>query len=155
LVLLANGNLVKEGVDLLEFPTIVEVGQHYIITNLQQRLRRSWRLGQTKEVRLYYLFYAGTLQEQAIHRIAKKLKAAKQIDGRVAEGLADYGDDEDFIQDLMRAAQTLEGGRIAELMQVRVIEDRNKPVFGSNGSGPKPVVIVPEPVGETVQLSLF
>lgn len=110
-------------------------------------------------MRLYYLFYAGTLQEQAIHRIAKKLKAAKQIDGQVAEGLADYGDDQDFIQDLMRAAKSLEGGRIAELMQVRVVEDRNKPTFGSNGrNGAKPelALVREEPaVGEVVQLSLL
>jgi hypothetical protein len=42
-VLLANGNLVKEGLDLVELPTLVETGIEYRINDLRQRDRRSRR----------------------------------------------------------------------------------------------------------------
>ena len=155
LVLLANGNLVKEGVDLLEFPTIIEVGQHYIVTELMQRLRRSWRLGQTKEVRLYYLYYEETLQAKALVRIARKMQAAKQVDGQVAGGLAAHESENDFVQDLMKAAEATEGDKIARLMQVRVVEDRAAPKFATPTPPPALSPKAMETLGKGTQLSLF
>jgi hypothetical protein len=134
MIMLANGNLVKEGVDLLMFPTIVEFGQHYDILELLQRLARSHRLGQTRPVDIYFMYYERTQQEKALHRIARKVKASKQIDGHVAGGLSLVVEEEDFIQDSMRAADEAEGTKLSDLLQVRHVDDTRR----TDGAGTMP-----------------
>ncbi|MCP4541182.1 MAG: hypothetical protein GY832_28950 [Chloroflexi bacterium] len=172
-VMLANGSLIKEGVDLLEFPTICEFGQHYNINTLRQRLRRSWRLGQTKDVRIYFLYYQESKQEEALIHIARKLRAAHQVDGNVAAGIAAFEMDEnEFVQQLMAEGKRIAGGKLAELMQTKVVndvvlkklsstnvEDRNVHTV-TRKADPKPeykqVLIVPRTGTETAaQLSFF
>ena len=63
-VLLTNGRLVETGLDLIYLPTVVQYGVEYSINTLRQSIRRSWRLGQDKEVRVYFLAYAGSLQRR-------------------------------------------------------------------------------------------
>src|SRR5690606_3891809 len=57
-VLITNPELVKTGLDLLEFPTIVFLQSGYNVYSLQQAARRSWRIGQKQPVRVIYLGYA-------------------------------------------------------------------------------------------------
>ena len=124
-VLLCNGALVNEGIDLLSCPTIVEVGQHYNITKLRQRLERSHRIGQDKEVRLYFLYYEGTRQQTALIHIAAKLRAAIQVDGEHAAGIAAFEMDEgDFVQSLLRNAAEVERTNISDLMKVACFDTR-------------------------------
>ncbi len=128
MALLANGALLNEGIDLLFCPTIVEVGQHQNITKLLQRLERSHRIGQTLDVRLYFLFYKHTEQEAALKHIATKLRAAKQVDGEHAAGIAAFEMDEnDFVQALIKEAQTVERTDISTLMQIATFDDRPPP----------------------------
>ena len=61
-VLITNPELVKTGLDLLEFPTIVFMQSGYNVDSLQQAARRSWRIGQKQPVRVIYLGYAATSQ---------------------------------------------------------------------------------------------
>jgi hypothetical protein len=103
-VLLANGNLVKEGLDLVELPTLVETGIEYRLNDLRQRDRRSWRLIQDKSVRVVFLYYEGSWQETALQLIAAKLKAALMVEGNLAEGLAAMDvDDGNLMDALMKA----------------------------------------------------
>ncbi|MCB0174234.1 MAG: hypothetical protein KDJ97_27220 [Anaerolineae bacterium] len=103
-VLLSNGNLVKEGLDLIELPTLVETGIEYRINDLRQRDRRSWRLIQDKPVRVVFLYYEDSWQETALQLIAAKLKAALTVDGDLAEGLAAMDvDDGNLMDALMKA----------------------------------------------------
>src|SRR3546814_17905000 len=51
-VLITNPELVKTGLDLLEFPTIVFLQSGYNVYSLQQAARRSWRIGQKQPVRV-------------------------------------------------------------------------------------------------------
>ena len=87
-VLLMNGSLVKEGLDLVELPTLVETGIEYRINDLRQRDRRSWRLIQDRPVQVVFMYYEDTVQELALQLVAEKLKAALIVDGNLAEGLA-------------------------------------------------------------------
>ncbi|MFX5793468.1 DEAD/DEAH box helicase, partial [Acinetobacter baumannii] len=57
-LLVTNPDLVKTGLDLLEFPTIVYMQSGYNIYTLQQASRRSWRIGQKNPVKVIYLGYA-------------------------------------------------------------------------------------------------
>jgi hypothetical protein len=103
-VLLANGNLVKEGLDLVELPTLIETGIEYRINDLRQRDRRSWRLTQDRPVRVLFLYYENTMQETALQLVAAKLKAAHLVEGNLAEGLAAMDlDDGNLMDALMKA----------------------------------------------------
>lgn len=61
-VLICNPELVKTGLDLLEFPTIVFMQSGYNVYTVQQAARRSWRIGQKLDVRVLFLGYAGSSQ---------------------------------------------------------------------------------------------
>jgi hypothetical protein len=103
-VLLANGNLVKEGLDLVELPTLVETGIEYRINDLRQRDRRSWRLIQDRPVRVVFLYYEDSWQETALQLVAAKLKAALLVDGDLTDGLAAMEvDDGNLMDALMKA----------------------------------------------------
>ncbi len=89
-VLLTNVELVKTGLDLFEYPTIYFLQTGYNIFSLRQAARRSWRIGQTSPVRVYFAVYRHTMQEAALALIAKKLEVALMVEGELPEGLADY-----------------------------------------------------------------
>src|SRR3546814_14916610 len=72
-VLITNPELVKTGLDLLEFPTIVFLQSGYNVYSLQQAARRSWRIGQKQPVRVVYLGYANSSQLTCLGLMAKKL----------------------------------------------------------------------------------
>jgi hypothetical protein len=92
-VLLVNAELVKTGLDLYAFPTVVFFQTGYNIFTLRQAARRSWRIGQEKPVRVYFFCYGGTMQEVALSLIAKKLEVALVVEGDLPEGLAEYAVD--------------------------------------------------------------
>jgi hypothetical protein len=103
-VLLGNGSLVKEGLDLVELPTLVETGIEYRVNDLRQRDRRSWRLIQDRPVRVVFLYYENSFQETALKLVAAKLKAAHMVEGNLAEGLAAMDlDDGNLMDALMKA----------------------------------------------------
>ena len=89
-VLITNPELVKVGLDLVQFPTIVFFEVGYNIFTLRQAARRSWRIGQKEPVNVYYLCYSGTMQEAALCLTAKKTEVAFMIEGDMPEGLAQY-----------------------------------------------------------------
>ena len=68
---------------------------------MRQASRRSWRIGQTRPVKLVFMAYRNTLQADALKLVAKKLQSSLAVEGELPEdGLAAYGDDGD---DLMLA----------------------------------------------------
>jgi hypothetical protein len=87
----------------LELPTLVWFTAEYNIYVVQQANRRSWRIGQTEPVHVYYLAYDRTPQAYAMHRIAKKLAAAQTLQGDVRQGLAAILGEEDFVSRLQDA----------------------------------------------------
>ena len=89
-VLLVNAELVKTGLDLYAFPTVVFYQVGYNIFTLRQAARRSWRIGQSLPVRVYFFCYEGTMQETALSLIAEKLGVALIVEGDLPEGLAEY-----------------------------------------------------------------
>jgi len=96
-VLLVNPELVKTGLDLYDFPTVVFYQVGYNVYTLRQAARRSWRIGQTKPVKVFFFCYESTMQDKAIALIAKKLETALMVEGDLPEGLAEYGSSGDSI----------------------------------------------------------
>lgn len=103
-VLLVNTELVKTGLDLYDFPTVVFFQVSYNIFSLRQAARRSWRIGQKQPVRVYFYCYQDTMQEVALTLIAKKLEVALLVEGDLPEGLAEYASDESSIIEEMGKA---------------------------------------------------
>ena len=71
---------------------------------MRQASRRSWRIGQTRPVKVVFMAYRGTLQADALKLVAQKLQSSLAVEGELPEdGLAAYGDDGDDGDDIMLA----------------------------------------------------
>jgi len=98
-VVISNPDLVKTGLDLLDFPTIVFMQSGYNVYTLQQAARRSWRIGQTKEVEVFFLGYAGTAQIGCLELMAKKIAVSMSTSGEMPEcGLDILNQDGDSVE---------------------------------------------------------
>ena len=84
-VLITNPELVKTGLDLLEFPTLAFMQTGYNVYTLQQAARRSWRIGQKDAVRVHFLGYQGSAQMQCLALMAKKIAVAQSTSGEMPE----------------------------------------------------------------------
>jgi hypothetical protein len=98
-VLITNPDLVKTGLDLLEFLTIVFMQSGYNVYTLQQAARRSWRIGQKIAVKVIFLGYAGTSQMTCLALMAKKITVSQSTSGDVPDcGLDVLNQDGDSIE---------------------------------------------------------
>ena len=84
-VIICNARLVETGLDLFDFPTLVFYQTGYNLFTLRQASRRSWRIGQTKPVRVEFLAYSDTMQETALQLMGTRLEAAMAIEGKFSE----------------------------------------------------------------------
>ena len=177
-VLICHPRLVQTGLDLIDFPTIIWGEVDYSIYVMRQASRRSWRIGQTRPVKVVYMSYRNTLQADALKLVAKKLQSSLAVEGELPEdGLAAYGDDgDDMMMALARKlvldhdrgivsgededeAETMEEvftqARNAEsVAEELLVDDGWKPVemepetFAVNGNGRHEAL----PIGPTVEL---
>lgn len=94
-VLICNPELVKTGLDLLAFPTLYFMQTGYNVYTVAQASRRSWRIGQTEDVKVYYACYAQSSQMQCFDLMHRKIKAALSTMGVMPEtGLESFSEDE-------------------------------------------------------------
>jgi len=93
-VLITNPKKVATGLDLIQFSTIVNYEIDYSLFVMWQSIRRVWRLGQTKPVRILFPVYEGTMEEQALTLMGQKMKAALLLYGdNAASAIADEASD--------------------------------------------------------------
>ncbi len=128
-VLLSNPELVKTGADLLDFPTIIYFSTGYNSFTLRQSSRRSWRIGQTKDVKVYYLYYQSSMQEQCLKLMGAKLAAAVGLDGRFSEeGLIAMGSGDDLMSALAKSiVEKIENTDSAESIWKRMAKKTERP----------------------------
>jgi len=106
--LMCNPNLVKTGLDLLEFPTIIFFQCGYSVYTLRQASRRSWRIGQELPVRVFFMAYGDSMQDKALSLIAQKMETSLAVEGVLSEqGLAALSESENSI--VMELAKALTG----------------------------------------------
>ena len=111
--LMCNPNLVKTGLDLLEFPTIIFFQCGYSVFTLRQASRRSWRIGQELPVRVFFMAYANTMQDKALSLMAQKMETSLAVEGVLSEqGLAALSESENSI--VMELAKALTGKKTVE-----------------------------------------
>ena len=100
-VMVCHPRLVQTGLDLIDFQTVCWYETDYSVYVMRQASRRSWRIGQTRQVKVVFMSYRNTLQADALKLVAKKLQSSLAVEGELPEdGLAAYGDDGD---DMMMA----------------------------------------------------
>lgn len=100
-VLICNPRLVETGLNLLDFTTIVFYQLWRNLFTMRQGSRRSWRLSQSKDISIYYMYYKDTIQEQVVNLMATKLKASLLAEGKFdEEGLVAMSDNMDILNKL-------------------------------------------------------
>jgi hypothetical protein len=102
-VVISHPKLVETGLDLLDFPTLIFYETGYSLHTLRQSSRRSWRIGQDRAVRVYFLCQEGTMQTKCLRLMGKKLLVALTLEGKFAgEGLHDVEEDDDMLAAMAR-----------------------------------------------------
>lgn len=103
-VLICNPKLVETGLDLLAFTTIVFYQVGYNVFTMRQASRRSWRLSQTKDIEVYFIYYKDTIQDRALKLMATKLQASMAIEGKFSEeGLRAMSNNEDLLSQIAQS----------------------------------------------------
>ena len=106
-VLLCNPELVKTGLDLLEFPTIVFMQSGYNVYTLMQAARRSWRIGQINDVRVYFFGYANSAQMSCLELMSSKIMVTQSTSGDMPESGLDILNQSDEGIEMQLAKQLL------------------------------------------------
>ena len=80
-IILTNPVRVATGLDIIEYPTVYFYEVGFDSKVIRQAEARPYRPSQKQEVRIYYSYYKGTLQEEVVKLVAKKKNAAQAYEG--------------------------------------------------------------------------
>ena len=109
-VFVTNPKLVQTGLDLLDFPTIVFYETDYSAYVTRQGSGRAFRIGQAHPVSVFYIQYAATMQQAALHLISSKAKASLALEGKLPDGglatASEMADEDGFYIALARMLAT-------------------------------------------------
>jgi hypothetical protein len=131
-VCIAHPRLVQTGLDLWAMVDIFFYETGYSIYTLRQASRRSWRIGQKKDVNVKFFFYAGTMQETCLRLMGKKLLVSLAMEGKFAtDGLQAIDEGDDILMAMARELVTEKGiGESADAVWKRLVEKQTE-VFGA------------------------
>ena len=127
-VFLCNPKVVETGLDLVfeedgveyNYPTIVFAQLGYEIASQMQASRRSYRIIQTKETRVYYVISKGCIQTDVLSIAASKVKAINTIQGRFSSDglslLAQGVDDRALLAERLAAAGEMNEEDVQKMM---------------------------------------
>ncbi|MFQ3660678.1 MAG: helicase-related protein, partial [Anaerolineae bacterium] len=83
-VLICNPELVKTGLDLIYFPTLIFYEITFNLGTMMQAAARAYRLNQTHACcKTYYIFAEGTMEHTAVQLMSRKQRAAKLLTGDI------------------------------------------------------------------------
>ena len=150
-VMICHPRLVQTGLDLIDFPTLIWYETDYSVYVSRQASRRSWRIGQTRPVKVVFMSYRNTLQADALKLVAKKMQSSLAVEGELPEdGLAAYGDDgDDLMMALARKIVSGDEEEDAETMEEVFAQARDAEASAEEylvDDGWKPVEVEPEAV---------
>lgn len=81
-VWVTNPILVKEGLDLIDYPVIIFYNFDYEPMKIQQASRRAWRSIQTVNCETYYFYYKESVEEKVMKTITLKKMEMNAIEGK-------------------------------------------------------------------------
>lgn len=109
-VVLCNPRLVKTGLNLIGWPSIVVLEPVYSLYTLAQAVRRSFRPTQTRACEVIYLCYAASMSERALAIVAEKLAALALLSGdEISDSVASVGQGMSLMQELAKLVTQGEG----------------------------------------------
>ena len=122
-VLITNPRLVETGMNLHDYGycTILFYEIEYSLYTLWQACRRTWRLGQTRPVKVVYAVYAGAMESKALALMGRKMKAAQLLYGDEVGGAIVPEESGDFLTELAR--EVLEGKQLPDLQTLFADDD--------------------------------
>lgn len=83
-VVVCNPELVKTGLDLIYFPTLIFWEITFNLGTMMQAAARAYRLNQTHgHCKTYYIFAEGTMEHTAVQLMSRKQRAAKLLTGDI------------------------------------------------------------------------
>ena len=137
-VIISHPQPVETGLDFFSkkkgghnFNSICFYQTGYNLNTMRQASARGWRLGQPKDCRVYYLFYQGTAQESAMRLVARKMMAAKELDGDLSvEGLSSMVDSSSEAMALARSISNKMADTDIARNWVRIGQKSRPPVPG-------------------------
>ena len=106
--LICQPRLVALGLDLVTFPTVIFYQPDPDPFVLRQAARRSYRIGQSQPVHVYYMAYRGSAQELLLTLLARKTMASLLLEGEALGGGLLSVSQEDTLAELARLVR--EGG---------------------------------------------
>ncbi len=101
--LIVNPRLVETGLDLVQFSTVVFYEISYSLFTMWQAMRRVWRLGQQRPVKVVFTAYQGAMEMQALALMGQKMGAAQLLYGDQVTGAIVPEDAGDFLTELANA----------------------------------------------------
>lgn len=138
--LICNPGLVATGLDLVGFVNGVYFEPQYSLYVLWQSMRRVWRIGQDHPVKIVFLGYRGTMEENAIRVIGQKMRAGQLLLGKeIASAIALEDDDEEgLLYELARSM--LEGKNLPDLTTLFAASIVETPSSLGSPTVPSPVL---------------
>jgi len=127
---ICHPKLVQTGLDLVFCETILFYETGYSIYVLRQASRRSWRIGQSRPVKVKFLHYDKTMQESCLRLMGKKLLVSLAMEGKfTGEGLQSIDDGDDILMSMARELVTERGiGESADAVW-RQLQKQQREVF--------------------------
>jgi hypothetical protein len=146
-VTISHPKIIETGIDLMNHASLIFFESGYSLHTLRQASRRSWRIGQRKPVRVFYLHYEGTVQSSCLRLMAKKMLVSLAMEGKFSgEGLHSFEEDDDILTAMARELVTKQGiGESADAVwrQLQTEQSRFLP----------PALVVPDHPGNDTVLS--
>lgn len=84
-VLITHPRSIEVGLDLYDYVDILWQGTEFSVYTIMQASHRSYRVNQTKDVRVFFYYYESTMQGKALELISAKVAAAMRVNGDVVE----------------------------------------------------------------------
>lgn len=105
-VVVCNPELVKTGLDLIHFPTLIFWEITFNLGTMMQAAARAYRLNQTHgHCKTYYIFAEGTMEHTAVQLMSRKQRAAKLLTGDIGlTGLDALTEGESGFEEVRRMA---------------------------------------------------
>ena len=137
-VTISHPKLIETGIDLLDHASLIFFESGYSLHTLRQASRRSWRIGQRQSVRVFYLYYEGTMQSSCLRLMGKKLLVSLAMEGKFSrEGLQSLNEDDDMLTAMARELVTENGVGESAAQVWRQIQAENSNILA-------PAIITPE-----------
>ena len=161
-VTISHPKIIETGLDLLSHPSLIFYESGYSLHTLRQASRRSWRIGQCQPVRVYYLYYADTMQSACLRLMGKKLLVSLAMEGKFSGGgLQALDDGDDILTAMARELVTERGiGESADAVWQQVRAEQNallpsKPVLPEPTTNGEDILPAPPSLNQTIEVASF